>query len=250
MVRLFRTEHRVDTDVDISSVAFWSQTFRPPRCGFRPTARRAAGELAPSAGNARLPEEQAPRSGLLGGDHCGGHRVRESSSRAVQLRARAGQPPPRPVPGRPEHAGPGPTGPRQPPASGQRRLHPQGRRPAGADDRAAIQTDRGPGRRAGSSSTSYAHVAAQLPLRTIADLFGLPPSEHDSFVVAADAYVGSGFPAELPAGITMQQFYESPGRVPDQPVHERSPATAGECPAEDLVTCSGERGDRRPPPQR
>ena len=27
MVRLFRTEHRVDTDVDISSVAFWSQPF-------------------------------------------------------------------------------------------------------------------------------------------------------------------------------------------------------------------------------
>ncbi|MDF2747919.1 MAG: hypothetical protein K0S98_2206 [Propionibacteriaceae bacterium] len=27
MVRLFRTEHRVDTDVDISSVAFWRRTF-------------------------------------------------------------------------------------------------------------------------------------------------------------------------------------------------------------------------------
>ena len=27
MVRLFRTDHRVDTDVDISSVAFWGQPF-------------------------------------------------------------------------------------------------------------------------------------------------------------------------------------------------------------------------------
>jgi hypothetical protein len=27
MVRLFRTEHRVDAEVDISSVAFWSQPF-------------------------------------------------------------------------------------------------------------------------------------------------------------------------------------------------------------------------------
>ncbi|MDF2747920.1 MAG: hypothetical protein K0S98_2207, partial [Propionibacteriaceae bacterium] len=50
-------------------------------------------------------------------------------------------------------------------------------------------------------------VSAQLPLRTIADLFGLPPSEHDSFVVAA--YVGSGFPAQLPANMTMQQFYDA-----------------------------------------
>jgi hypothetical protein len=29
MVRLFRTEHRIDTDVDISSVAFWRQPFAP-----------------------------------------------------------------------------------------------------------------------------------------------------------------------------------------------------------------------------
>jgi cytochrome P450 len=80
------------------------------------------------------------------------------------------------------------------------------------------------------------HVAAQLPLRTIADLFGLPPSEHDSFVVAADAYVGSGFPAELPAGTTMQAFYET------QVAYLRNLCTAlaryrRRVPAEDLVTC-------------
>ena len=78
-------------------------------------------------------------------------------------------------------------------------------------------------------------VAAQLPLRTLADLFGLPPSEHDAFVVAADAYVGSGFPTELPAGVTMQAFYEG------QVAYLNSLCTAlaqfrRRVPAEDLVT--------------
>ena len=79
-------------------------------------------------------------------------------------------------------------------------------------------------------------VAAQLPLRTIADLFGLPRSEHDSFVVAADAYVGSGFPAQLPPGATLQSFHQAQvAYLNDLCValarHRRR------VPADDLVTC-------------
>jgi cytochrome P450 len=73
------------------------------------------------------------------------------------------------------------------------------------------------------------HVAAQLPLRTIAHLFGLPLSEHDSFVVAADAYVGSGFPAQLPGGTTMQAFHEAQVAYL-RTCAQRSPASAGKCP--------------------
>ena len=79
------------------------------------------------------------------------------------------------------------------------------------------------------------HVAAQLPLRTLADLFGLPASEHDAFVAAADAYVGSGFPVQLPPGVTMQSFYEA------QVAYLNNLFTAlaryrRRVPAEDLVT--------------
>lgn len=50
-------------------------------------------------------------------------------------------------------------------------------------------------------------ISAQLPLHTLADLLGIPPGERDRFVLAADAYAGSGFPAELPPGMTMEAFH-------------------------------------------
>jgi len=45
-----------------------------------------------------------------------------------------------------------------------------------------------------------------MPLETLADLLGVPPDERDRFVAAADAYAGSGIPAELPPGMTVESL--------------------------------------------
>lgn len=50
-------------------------------------------------------------------------------------------------------------------------------------------------------------VSSQLPLLTIADLLGVPPSETAAFVRAADTYVGSSLAQELPPGLTLEQFF-------------------------------------------
>ena len=50
-------------------------------------------------------------------------------------------------------------------------------------------------------------ISAKMPLRTLAGLLGVSRDEEDRFVLAADAYAGSGLPAELPAGLTMEAFH-------------------------------------------
>jgi cytochrome P450 len=48
-------------------------------------------------------------------------------------------------------------------------------------------------------------VAARLPLRGIADLLGLPPSEHERFIAMADALVSAGLPNTPPPGMDLEQ---------------------------------------------
>lgn len=49
-------------------------------------------------------------------------------------------------------------------------------------------------------------VSGKLPLSTVADMIGVPPSEHERFVVAGDAFVGSELP-DLPDGVDIEAFF-------------------------------------------
>jgi cytochrome P450 len=55
-------------------------------------------------------------------------------------------------------------------------------------------------------------ISAQLPLRTLADLIGVPAYEHDRFVLAADSYVQTRVPAQLPPRISPEAFISEQGR--------------------------------------
>jgi cytochrome P450 len=55
-------------------------------------------------------------------------------------------------------------------------------------------------------------ISAQLPLRTVADLIGVPAGEHERFVLAADSYVRTRVPAQLPSGTNPEAFIAEQGR--------------------------------------
>jgi cytochrome P450 len=235
MARLFRTEHRVDTDVDISSVAFWRQPFAVRDLAFarlraeRPVSWHPALE---TPGYDRSKHREAGFWAVTTAEDIAyvsrHHELFSSELGQVNLR-------PAPFAVAPNMLV------LDPPAHGALRRAVS----SAFTPRAVARLQRMIERRSRQIVARAAareefdfvrDVAAQLPLRTIADLFGLPPSEHDAFVVAADAYVGSGFPARLPPGITMQAFYES------QVSYLNHLCTAlarhrRKVPADDLVTC-------------
>jgi cytochrome P450 len=51
-------------------------------------------------------------------------------------------------------------------------------------------------------------VAAKIPARPLAIILGLPASEHDQFVIAADAYAGAGVSASVANGVGVAEFFE------------------------------------------
>ncbi|MGZ0712697.1 cytochrome P450 (plasmid) [Coraliomargarita sp. W4R53] len=55
-------------------------------------------------------------------------------------------------------------------------------------------------------------VSALLPLLTIATLIGVPESERERFVAAADAHVRGGIPGDLPPGVTPEQYFAEQAR--------------------------------------
>src|SRR4051794_28128807 len=200
MIRLFRTEHRVDTDVDISSVAFWRQPFAVRDLAFarlraeRPVSWHPALE---TPGYDRSKHREAGFWAVTTAEDIAyvsrHHELFSSELGQVNLR-------PAPFAVAPNMLV------LDPPAHGALRRAVS----SAFTPRAVARLQRMIERRSRQIVARAAareefdfvrDVAAQLPLRTIADLFGLPPSEHDAFVVAADAYVGSGFPARLPPGI-------------------------------------------------
>jgi cytochrome P450 len=235
MVRLFRTEHRVDTDVDISSVAFWSQSFPLRDVAFGRLRAERPVSWHPALETPGYPKSKHHEAGFWAVTTA--EDIAYASRHHELFSSELGQVNLRPAPFSVDAN----MLVLDPPA------HDRLRRVVSAafTPKAVAQLGRRIERRskqivaravALGEFDFVRHVAAQLPLRTIADLFGLPVSEHDSFVVAADAYVGSGFPAQLPAGTTMQAFYET------QVAYLRNLCTAlaryrRRVPAEDLVSC-------------
>lgn len=51
-----------------------------------------------------------------------------------------------------------------------------------------------------------AHCSARLPMQTVCDLIGVPPSEREEVRRAADEFIGGFDPAVLPAGLTPLEF--------------------------------------------
>lgn len=208
MVRLFHTEHRIDTDVDISSVAFWSQPFHLRDVAFARLRAERPVSWHPALETPGYPKSKHHESGFWAVTTA--EDIAYASRHHELFSSELGQVNLRPAPFRVE--------PNMlildPPAHDSiRRVVSAAFTPravAGLERMIERRSRQIVARAAAQGTFDFVRdVAAQLPLRTIADLFGLPASEHDSFVVAADAYVGSGFPAQLPPGVTMQSFYET-----------------------------------------
>jgi cytochrome P450 len=235
MARLFRKEHRVDTDVDISSVAFWRQPFELRDAAFGRLRAERPVSWHPALETPGYPKSKHHEAGFWAVTTA--EDIVYASRHHELFSSELGQVNLRPAPFRVD--------PNMlvldPPAHDSLRqvvsaaFTPRAvARLQGTIERRSKQIV---ARAAARGEFDFVrHVAAQLPLRTIADLFGLPPSEHDSFVAAADAYVGSGFPAELPPGVTVQSFWET------QVAYLKNLCTAlaryrRRVPAEDLVSC-------------
>jgi cytochrome P450 len=248
MVRLFRTEHRVDTDVDISSVAFWRQPFHVRDVAFGRLRAERPVSWHPALETPGYPKSKHHEAGFWAVTTA--EDIAYASRHHELFSSELGQVNLRPAPFRVD--------PNMlvldPPA------HDSLRRVVSAafTPKAVARLERTIERRSKQIVARAAargefdfvrHVAAQLPLRTIADLFGLPPSEHDSFVVAADAYVGSGFPGRASGGYHDAGVPRGPGRVLEQPVHRAGPLPP-ESARRGPGDLSGERGARRPAPQR
>lgn len=79
-------------------------------------------------------------------------------------------------------------------------------------------------------------ISAQLPLRTVAGLIGVPGSEHDRFAAAADSYVRTKVPAQLPPGTSPEAFIAEQGRYLTE-LCAALAATRRRQPADDLMSC-------------
>ena len=207
MPALFRTEHPFDTDVDISSVAFWSQPFEERDRAFArlraespvswhppletpglPRRYREAGfwAITRAADIARVSRDPQTFSSELGQVAVGPAPFRIDPKNMLVLDP-------------PRH-------------TMYRRLMGDAFTPRAVAalqpriDRMAHQIVL---RAAVHRQFDFVPmVAAQLPLRTIGHLIGVPPSERDRFVAAADAFVSGGPTIGGPSGAELQQLDE------------------------------------------
>jgi cytochrome P450 len=207
-IKPFTTEHRVDTSVDISSVRFWSQSFDERDRSFAQLRENAPISWHPALETPGYPKSKHREAGFWAvttvadiSQVSRNHELFSSSLGQVNLR-------PAPFALQPNMLVMDP-----PLHSVYRRVVSSAFTPkavARMEQTVRRRSKQIVARAAALGEFDFVRsIAAQLPLRTIADLLGLPASEHDRFVVAGDAYVGSGFPQELPPGMTMEDFFNS-----------------------------------------
>lgn len=207
MRRLFSTEHPVDTDVDISSVAFWSRPFEVRDESFGWLRRHAPVSWHPPLVTPGFPKDKHHQAGFWAVTTVAD--IVEVSRHHELFSSSLGQVNLRPAPFR--------VSPNMlvmdPP------LHSVYRRVVSDPftHKAVAQLDatlRRQARRIVARAAELGEfdvvreISARLPLLTIADLLGLPASEHERFVTAGDAFAGSGFPAQLPPGVTLESFHQ------------------------------------------
>lgn len=205
MTTWFRTPHALTTDVDISSIGFWSQPFDARDIAF---ARLRA--EAPVSWHKQLETPGLrPRSQEAG--FWAVTKVRDISfvSRHHELfSSEIGQVSVRPAPFRldpnmlvvdpPHHtdlrriiSG----------AFTARALHSIEANIRRNAHRIALRATRH------ETFDFVTEISAKLPLLTIATLIGVPDSERDRFIAAADAHVRGGIPANLRPGLTPEEYF-------------------------------------------
>ncbi|MFC4241755.1 cytochrome P450 [Gryllotalpicola reticulitermitis] len=205
----FRTAHRHDSDVDISTIGFWQQDF--------PTRDRAFARLraeSPVSWHPPLQTPGLPKRAWEAGFWAvtTAHDVAHVSRHPDLFSSAIGQVSVRPAPYR--------LTPNMlvldPPA------HSEYRKIVGSafTPKAVARLETGIRNRAKRIVLrAAAHdefdfvttVAAQMPLRTVAELIGVPHDEVDHFVEAADAYVSTRIPAQLPPGVSAEMFIAARG---------------------------------------
>ena len=240
----FRTHHPVDTDVDISSLRFWSQGFGERERSF---ARLRA--MAPVSWHRQLETPGLPKKEREAGFWAVTRHADVSfvSRRADLFSSANGQVNVRPAPfsldvnmlvlDPPEH-------------SAYRRIVSGAftARAVAALEPTIVRSARQIVLRAIRlrEFDFVTTVAAKLPMRVIATILGLPTSEHDQFIIAADAYAGAGVPASVADGVGVAEFFERQSYY----LRELSLAMAAfrrEHPADDVMTrlVHGEIAGRR-----
>lgn len=204
--RPFGTEHPVDTDVDISSIAFWSRPFQVRDESFSWLRGHAPVSWHPPLETPELPGWKHREAGFWAVTTVAD--IVEVSRHHELFSSGLGQVNLRPAP---FQVSPNMLVMDPPLHSVYRRLVSDAFTPR------AVARLQGRIRRRARKIVERAatlgeldlvrEISAQLPLHTLADLLGVPAGERDRFVLAADAFAGSGFPAELPPGVTLESFH-------------------------------------------
>ena len=185
MGRLHRTEHRIDTGVDISSVAFWRQPFQLRDVAFAQLRAERPVSWHPALETPGYPKSKHHEAGFWAVTTA--EDISYASRHHEVFSSELGQVSLRPAPFRVD--------PNMlvldPPAHDSlRRVVSAAFTPSAVavlEQKIERRSKQIVARAAAHGEFDFVrHVAAELPLRTLADLFGLPPSEVDSFVVAAD----------------------------------------------------------------
>jgi cytochrome P450 len=206
MPRLVRTEHPFETDVDISSVAFWSRPFEERDRAFARLRAESPVSWHPPLETPALPPRYREAGFWAVTRSADIARVsRDHETFSSELGQVAVRPAPFPIDPNmlvldpPRHT------------LFRRLLHdaftPRAVAAIQAQiDRMARQIVL---RAAMHRSFDFVPmIAAQLPLRTIAQLLGVPSSERDRFVRAGDAYASGGLTLGDSSGVTVQDQVE------------------------------------------
>jgi len=201
--RLFSTAHPFDSGVDISSIAFWSLPFEERDESFARLRRHAPVSWHPALETPDLPGWKPDEAGFWAVTTVAD--IVQVSRNHQSFSSGLGQVNLRPAPFR---LSPNMLVMDPPVHSVYRRVVSDAFTP-----RAVARLQSRIRRRAQQIVARAAtlrefdvvrEISARMPLQTLADLLGVPPDERERFVVAADAYAGSGIPAELPPGMTVE----------------------------------------------
>jgi cytochrome P450 len=202
----FRTEHPLDNDVDISSVAFWRRSFDERDAAFARLRSERPVSWHPALETPGFSKKRHHEAGFWAVTRAAD--IGYVSRRHALFSSSIGQVNLRPAPYRlqpnmlvmdpPLHSAYRTVVSRAfTPRSVEAMRRTIERRAKQIVARAAVAGD----------FDFVAQVSAQLPLRTIADLLGVPDSERERFVTAADAYTSTGYSGRTDAGGGMERYF-------------------------------------------
>jgi cytochrome P450 len=201
----FRTPHVRSTDVDVSSIAFWSRSFDDRDKAFARLRRETPVSWHPPLETPGL-DKRHKEAGFWAVTRA--RDIAYVSRHADLFSSEIGQVGVRPAPFR---LAPNMLVVDPPRHTDLRRIVSSAFTPAAIAalehtiDRTAKRIVLRASRQ--ESFDFVSEIAAPLPLRTVAALVGVPASEEDAFVEAADAHVRGGIPGRLGPGVSHQAYF-------------------------------------------